>query len=152
MELSLNAPALLFPTISLLILAYTNRFLAIASLVRSLHKEYNEEHNPKILAQIKNLRLRLTLIQNMQAIGVICIFFAVLSMYLIVNNKISLAIWVFGASLVLLMVSLTILMIEIYLSTNALRIELADIEEKIAIKFFPFPRRKSSAEQEDEEI
>ena len=42
MELSINTPALLFPAITLLMLAYTNRFLALASLVRSLHDEYNQ--------------------------------------------------------------------------------------------------------------
>ena len=152
MELSINAPALLFPTISLLMLAYTNRFLAIASLVRSLHKEYNEEHNPKLLAQIKNLRLRLTLIQNMQAIGVICIFFAVLSMFFIFKNDLSWATWTFGTSLVLLMVSLSVLLVEIYMSTNALRIELEDIEGKISIRLFSFSRKKTSTEQEEDEV
>jgi hypothetical protein len=39
-QLSLTTPALLFSAISLLLLAYTNRFLAYASVVRNLHARY----------------------------------------------------------------------------------------------------------------
>ena len=136
MELTLNAPALLFPTISLLMLAYTNRFLAIASLIRNLHKQYNEEPDPKLLEQIKNLRLRLRLIQNMQALGVLCLFFCVLCMFTIYTSHIFLATIFFGIALILLMSSLVFSIVEINISTRALRIELSDIEEKIEVNLF----------------
>jgi len=136
MELTLNAPALLFPTISLLMLAYTNRFLAIASLIRNLHKQYNEEPDPKLLEQIKNLRLRLRLIQNMQALGVLCLFFCVLCMFTIYTNHIFMATIFFGIALILLMSSLVFSIVEINISTRALRIELSDIEEKIEVNLF----------------
>ncbi|MBP7675335.1 MAG: DUF2721 domain-containing protein, partial [Thermoanaerobaculia bacterium] len=67
MELSLTTPALLFPAVSLLLLAYTNRFLALATLVRSLHAHYRERADPLVLKQIDNLRYRIHLIQGMQA-------------------------------------------------------------------------------------
>ncbi|MBC8109964.1 MAG: DUF2721 domain-containing protein [Verrucomicrobia bacterium] len=150
MELSLNAPALLFPTISMLMLAYTNRFLAIASLVRNLHRQYNEAQDPRLLEQIRNLRLRLSLIQNMQATCVLCIFFSVVCMFLIFENQVTIAVWMFGLSLFLLLISLTLSLIEIYLSTIALRIELSDIEEKVRLEVFSFLRRKSVSEQQEE--
>ena len=136
MELSLNAPALLFPTISLLMLAYTNRFLAIAGLIRNLHKQYHSQPDPKILEQIKNLRLRLRLIQNMQSLGVLCLFCCVLCMFTIYTNNILAATIFFGAALILLMASLLFSVIEINISTKALRIELSDIEEKAEINLF----------------
>jgi hypothetical protein len=83
MQLTINTPALLFPAISLIMLAYTNRFLALATLVRSLKAKYEEgEKNIGLQNQIKNLRYRLKLIKNMQAFGVLsfasclfCMFF-----------------------------------------------------------------------------
>jgi hypothetical protein len=78
MELSITTPALLFPAISLLMLAYTNRFLAIANLIRNLHDKYKKDPNEKhIVAQIRNLRVRIRLIRNMQAFGVISFLFCV---------------------------------------------------------------------------
>jgi hypothetical protein len=150
MELNLNVPALLFPTISLLMLAYTNRFLAIASLVRNLHKQYNEKHDPRLIAQIRNLRLRLTLIQNTQALGVMCIFCSVLTMFFIFFNEQPWATVAFATSLLLLMVSLTLSLTEIYLSTKALRIELADIEKELGGRLFNFSRKSSTRQEEDE--
>ena len=66
MEISLTTPALLFPAISLLLLAYTNRFLALANLIRNLHAKYMSEKDLKIKAQISNLKKRVILIRNMQ--------------------------------------------------------------------------------------
>ena len=75
MELSINTPALLFPAITLLMLAYTNRFLALASLVRSLHDEYNEQKQSSLIhGQIRNLHVRIRLIRNMQALGVLSMY------------------------------------------------------------------------------
>jgi hypothetical protein len=84
MEISFNTPALLFPAISLIMLAYTNRFLALSSRVRNLHDKYqNQEQKHIIHGQIKNLRYRLKLIKNMQALGVVTFLGCILCMYLI---------------------------------------------------------------------
>lgn len=74
MQISLTTPALLFPAISLLLLAYTNRFLALASLIRNLHARYMGEKDIKIKAQISNLRKRVILIRNMQLLGISSLF------------------------------------------------------------------------------
>ena len=86
MELSINTPALLFPAITLLMLAYTNRFLAIAALVRKLHDEYVKKEDTLLKRQIKNLRHRISLIRNMQASGVLSFLLCIVCIYLIFEN------------------------------------------------------------------
>ena len=132
MELSLNTPALLFPAISLLLLAYTNRFLGIASLIRQLHKQFKEEPSELILSQISNLRLRIKLIRDMQFLGILCIFSCVISMFLIYISYTTAAEIIFGISLLLLIGSLSFSIWEIGVSIKAVTIELSDIEYEIS--------------------
>jgi Protein of unknown function (DUF2721) len=130
MELSLNVPAFIFPTISLLMLAYTNRFLAIASLIRNLHAQHLHHPSPKLVAQIKNLRYRLYLIRNMQMTGVLSLFCSVASMFFIFENLPTWGTYSFAASLILLLVSLSLSIAEIISSIKALNIQLEDIEDR----------------------
>jgi len=129
MEITLTTPALLFPAISLLLLAYTNRFLAIAALIRGLHAKYLEDQQSRFIGQIKNLRKRVYLIRNMQALGVTSLFLCVLCMFLLFYNEVKIAQALFGVSLGLLMLSLFLSMIEIFISVKALNIQLSDLEE-----------------------
>lgn len=131
MEITLTTPALLFPAISLLLLAYTNRFLALAGLVRNLKTQYVENQNPKLLGQIANLRRRIIQIRNMQACAILSFFLCVLTMWLLYNGEQLIAKYIFGFSLLLLMISLYISLREIQISVKALEIELSDIEELI---------------------
>lgn len=134
--MNLTTPALLFPAISLLLLAYTNRFLAIATLIRQLHANYNENKENTVLAtQIANLRKRLFLIRNMQAFGVLSFFFCVLSMIFLFQDMEVAGKWIFGVSLLLLLISLGISLREVQLSTNALEVELSDMEFKGGVRF-----------------
>lgn len=129
MELSINTPALLFPAITLLMLAYTNRFLALASLVRRLHDKYNkQERSALIHKQIRNLRVRISMIRNMQALGVLSFLLCVICMYLIFREYYSTANWIFAFSLLSLLISLLISLFEIFLSTRSIDLELSDME------------------------
>lgn len=128
--MQLSTPALLFSTISLLMLAYTNRFLAIAKLIRDLHDKYLDTHSEHILSQIKNLRLRLNLIRNMQLLGVLSLLLSVVCMLLLFNEDEYWAKILFGASMSMMVISLTLSVWEITISAQALKIELRDIEEK----------------------
>ena len=56
-ELTLTTPSILFSAISLIMLAYTNRFLAYASVIRSLKTEH--EQNPTPMAQLKEAGYRI---------------------------------------------------------------------------------------------
>jgi len=127
-ELTLTTPALLFPAISLLLLAYTNRFLAIAALIRQLHSQYNDHPDSRIKGQIENLRKRVILTRNMQSLGILSLFLCVLCMFLLFANEYELGKWVFGVSLLLLLASLGLSVREIQISINALSLQLSDME------------------------
>ncbi len=130
LEININTPALLFPAITLLMLAYTNRFLSLAALIRKLHDEYNRGEKEKhILLQITNIRSRLNLIRYMQSFGVLSFLCCVLCMYSIFRGWMVIAHWIFAASLICLLVSIILSLIEIQKSTRALEVELSDIEE-----------------------
>lgn len=129
MNVSLTTPALLFPAISLLLLAYTNRFLTIAGLIRNLYNLYKERPNENIKAQISNLKRRVNLIRNMQIFGILSLFLCVLSMFLIFEELKFYGSLIFGISLVLLMISLVLSIIEIQISVRALNLQLEDMEK-----------------------
>jgi hypothetical protein len=129
-EININTPALLFPAITLLMLAYTNRFLSLATLVRKLHEEYvrgNKEKN--VLYQITNIRSRLNLIRYMQSFGILSFLCCVLCMYVIFRGWMEIAHVIFAASLIFLLTSIVLSLIEINKSTKAIELELSDIEE-----------------------
>jgi len=137
LEISINTPALLFPAITLLMLAYTNRFLSLAALVRKLHEEYNRgEKEQHILRQIKNIRSRLNLIRYMQSFGIMSFLCCVLCMYAIFSGWLILASWIFAASLLCLLLSIILSLLEINKSTKALELQLSDIEELSGANIF----------------
>lgn len=129
-EIDINTPALLFPAITLLMLAYTNRFLSLAALVRKLHSEYHRgEKERNILSQIRNIRTRINLIRYMQAFGVLSFLCCVLCMYTLYRNWIVMAHWIFAGSLIFLLISIILSLLEINKSTKAIELVLSDIEE-----------------------
>ena len=130
MEITFTTPALLFPAISLLLLAYTNRFVALANLVRRLHEQYKGgQENKIIVKQIHSLRRRLRLVRYMQTLGVFSFVCCVLTMYTIYMGWMNLVKYEFAISLLSLLASLIISLVEITQSTRALELELSDIEE-----------------------
>ena len=129
-ELTLTTPALLFSAISLIMLAYTNRFLAYAAIIRNLRDQYVQHQDASIIRQIKNLKLRVTLTRYMQISGISSLLFCVLTMFLIYIDYQIIAAWAFGLGLVLLIVSLLFLIWEIQISAKALQHHLGDIEDQ----------------------
>ena len=137
MEITFNTPALLFPAISLLLLAYTNRFLALANLVRRLHDEYKRGvKGAGIIYQIQSLRRRLILVRYMQGLGVFSFVCCVITMYSIYSEWQGAAKYIFAVSLLSLLTSLIISLIEIAQSTKAIEVELSDIGELQKSNFF----------------
>ena len=130
-ELSLSTPALLFSAISLIMLAYTNRFLAYAAVIRNLHDIFLQKHDDSLIRQIKNLKRRLNLTRSMQIFGISSLLGCVLTMFLIYIDQNTLAIWVFGSALLLLIISLMLFIREINISVKALEYHLSDIEDHI---------------------
>lgn len=133
MDLTIQTPAVLFPAISLLLIAYTNKFLAIANLIRNLSSDYtkrSEAERPLLLRQIASLRRRVMLIRWMQAAGVASILCCVLTMFALYAQWQTSAKIVFALALLLMIASLVLSLIEIFLSAGALRMVLLDLQEK----------------------
>ncbi|MFQ4136462.1 DUF2721 domain-containing protein [Nodosilinea sp. PGN35] len=128
--MELTTPALLFPAISLLLLAYTNRFLVLAQLIRQLHSSERDYFQSMVQRQISNLRQRIALIRLMQALGVSSFIVCTLSMLGLFLEQQQLAEMLFGLSLLLLVASLLTSLYEIAISTRAIEAELADIDAK----------------------
>ncbi len=133
MELTLTTPALLFPTVSLVLLAYTNRFLAVATLIRKLADDYTKREDKRVADQIRNLKIRLRLIRDMQLYSILALFMSVLCMFFLFNGQEVIVKYVFGASLITLLFSLGLSMREIYISTRALSIQLSDIAKDVKL-------------------
>lgn len=130
-ELAISTPALLFSIISLLMIAFTNRFMSMASLIRDLHEKFQKNPDKKILIQIKNLRRRISMIRNMQIIAISSLLISILCMFFIFLGLDVFAKWLFVAGLVGLSISLIISAFEITISTEALDAEISDMEDEI---------------------
>jgi len=129
-QLTLITPTFLFSAISLLLLAYTNRFLSYAQLVRNLKDKYIENPTSVTAQQIRNLRKRLRLTRSMQMFGISSLFLCVVTMFMIYVGYNIVAIYVFSVALLLLIISLGICVWEINISVKALDIYLDDMEKK----------------------
>lgn len=140
-KIDLTTPAILFSTISLIHVAYTNRFVAISNLIRSLKQRYADTHDSYIIEQINNLRKRLYLIRNMQFYGIISLLTCIASISFIFFEKNYVAIIFFAIALISLLVSILLAAREIWISVQALNIELNSIEEI-----------KASLDHEDEDL
>ena len=128
MDIDITTPAVLFPALSLLLLAYTNRFLALASVIRRLHADYKVAPDPTYLSQIENLRWRIRLVRNMQFCGVLSLLFCTICMFLLFCGQIAPAEIVFSISLFVMIISLLFSLVEIQTSVRALDMHLQDIE------------------------
>lgn len=126
--ITLTTPALLFSAISLILLAYTNRFLAYSALIRSLHEKNKVDPSELLRSQIANIRKRLYLTKNMQITGVASLFLCVGTMFLIFVGQYVIAVWVFGVALIMMILSLGISIYEIQISVKALNLHLSDME------------------------
>ena len=132
--LDLTTPSLLFSAISLILLAYTNRFLSYASVVRAFKEKHQQTHDPKDIAQIANLRKRLYLTRSMQILGILSLLLCVIAMFFIYVSWQVFAAWIFGIALLLLAASLCVCIWEINISVKALEIHLEDISSKEKLK------------------
>lgn len=128
MQIDFTTPALLFSTISLLLLAYTNRFLGLASIIRKLHADHSESPNQTYVAEIKNLRRRVYLIRDMQTLGVCSLLACTVCMGTLFLGWNELGKLIFGGSLLLMACSLSLSIIEIRMSVGALDVHLKDME------------------------
>lgn len=130
MEMTITTPSLLFPAISLLLLAYTNRFVTLTNVIRQLSASEGSPSREVVRRQIVGLRKRLQIIRLMQASGVMSFVFCTLSMFALLLQFYLLGQFLFAVSLILLVVSLLFSFYEVNISTNAINIELEKFDEK----------------------
>ncbi len=133
-EFTITTPAVLFPAISLLILAYMNKFLAITTLIRKLKDKYMQDEDENLLPQLRNLRRRMIIIRNMQWLAVFALFLCILSIYFIFENQQVTSKNLFVAGMISLLSSLFLSLREIHLSVIAIGLELKDVEHHLKEK------------------
>ena len=124
MEVTIATPSLLFPAISLLLLAYTNRFVVLTNVVRQLSGIEDPGKRDFIRRQIVNLRVRIQIIRAMQTFGVLSFILCTLAMFALFLDWQMWGQYLFGISLVLLVISLVCSLYEVHISTNAINIEI----------------------------
>lgn len=129
-EISLTTPALLFPAVSLLLVAYTNRFNAISARIRAISASYRSKPSPSLMAQLRSLRKRVHVIRNMQAFGVASLFLCVVCMFTLFSGELFTGKVIFGLSLLSMLLSLVYSMWEILISVQAINLELNDLESQ----------------------
>lgn len=129
MDFSINTPALLFPAVTLLMLAYTNRFNTLAGIIRNLYKQYKADNDENLLAQISNLRYRVYLIRNMQIAGVLSLLLCMVSMFALFEGWTAGSKWSFVSALILMIISMLISLRELQVSVGALDLLLIDMEK-----------------------
>lgn len=130
MDISLTTPALLFPTISLLMLAYNNRFTTLATVIRNLHRQYQSAPDRGLLGQIENLRYRVYMIRNMQIFGVMSLLLCVVSMFALFAGWTAGGKWSFAIALILMIISMVISLRELQISVGALDLLLMELEQE----------------------
>ena len=128
MDINLTTPALLFPAISLLLLAYTNRFLALAALMRELYARYKTSPDQRIKGQLANLRYRLGIIRSMQVWGVASFVGSVVCMIVLFAGMQLVGKCIFAVSLLFLLVSLALSLREVQVSIDALTLQMHDLD------------------------
>ena len=134
MEITLTTPALLFPANCLLLLAFTNRFLALSARIRTLSAQYKTNPEEIVVNQIVSLQKRVVLIRNMQACAAASLFLCVLCMFALFGSLEILSKVIFTLSLLLMLVAIGISIKEIAVSVEALNMELSSMEQKKTIE------------------
>ncbi len=131
MTFAISTPIILFPAISLILLAYTEKFIQLARLIRNLKKQSASQTVPHLEEQIINLRRRVYLIRNMQAFGTGSFFLCIASIFLMFSELDQIAWYSFWISMVLLMIALYLSFKEVSLSSAALKLVISDIKDEI---------------------
>jgi lysylphosphatidylglycerol synthetase-like protein (DUF2156 family) len=127
MEIALTTPAVLLPASTLLLLGLSNRFLAIAGVLRELRERYRAAPDESLLHQIRNLRARCKVMRASQATGMASLGLTVMAMLLVFVGVEYIGRWVFGVALILLIISLVLALVEIMVSVDAIELEIRDL-------------------------
>ncbi len=130
----LTYAAFLFPAIPLMMLTFGNRWIAISKLIRQMHADFIDKKNrneaaKKYLTQIKILNLRLQYVKYMQLFSGLAFIFNLFSI-LVGIFDIMITPYLFSFAIILFSLALCIFIVEINLSSKALKTHLEDIEDQ----------------------
>jgi len=130
MNIDYTVTALMFPAIPLLMSVYSNRFHTLSSLIRKLHDEYVFEKHipPEWERQLKNLNGRVKLLKFTIAFASFGFLFNMLTVFALYLNRIFEARLIFGSCCLSMIISIIFFIIEIQLSTKALKYHLSDMK------------------------
>ncbi len=134
MELTFTSPALLFPAVSLILLAYTNRFHSLATLLRQLLEQYRRGPTHSLYLQLENLLVRLKLIRWMQALGILSVMLAVVCMLVLFERAQGWGTGLFVLSLLSLIASLCVSLYETHLSIGALKVQVQEVMADVELE------------------
>ena len=123
--MDITTPAILFPAISLLFVAYTNRLHSLSVLIRAMTTEGSDESKTEHTEeQLDILQKRVTYIKRMQVFGILSFIFNLITIICLYINYDYLANYIFGFGLFMLSASLFFALLETLISTKALNIHL----------------------------
>ena len=133
MNIDYTVTALMFPAIPLTISIYSNRFHTLSSLIRKLHDEYIfEKHIPSEWEkQLLNLNGRIKLLRYSIVFASFGFLFNMLTVFGLYLNRILEARIIFGSCCMAMIISIIFFIIEIQLSTKALKLHLSDMKIKL---------------------
>ena len=130
MNIDYTVTALMFPAIPLIMTVYSNRFRTLSALIRKLHDEHVFEKHipPEWERQLKNLSLRISYLKyaiGAASLGFLFNMLTVLGLYL---ESILIARLIFATCCISMIISILLFLLEIFLSTNALKLHLSDMK------------------------
>tara|TARA_Y100000590_G_scaffold113393_1_gene129297 strand:- start:78 stop:482 length:405 start_codon:yes stop_codon:yes gene_type:complete len=129
MNIDYTVAALMFPAIALIMGVYNTRFHTLSALIRKLHDEYVFEKHipPEWKKQLKNLSRRVVNLKYAIGLAAAGFLFDLLTVFTLYIDEIFIARLIFGSCCLFLIVSIVFYLVEIIVSTNALKLHLSDM-------------------------
>ena len=133
MNVDFTVTALMFPTIPLLMSVYANRFHTLSALIRKIHDEYVWEKHipPEWEKQLINLNRRVKLLKYTITVTSFGFLFNMLTVFALYLNRMFEARIIFGSCCLAMIISIIFFIIEIQISTKALKLHLSDVQINI---------------------
>ena len=133
MNIDYTVTALMFPAIPLLMSVYANRFHTLSSLIRKIHDEYVWEKHipPEWEKQLINLNRRVKLLKYTITVASFGFLFNMLTVFTLYLDRMFEARIIFGSCCLAMIISIIFFIIEIQISTKALKLHLSDVQINI---------------------
>ena len=130
MNIDYTVTALMFPAIPLLMGVYSNRFHTLSRLIRELHDEHvYEKHIPaEWKKQFINLSRRISILRWTIMFAAFGFLFNMLTVFALYLNELFLARVIFGSCCLSMIISIIFFIVEIQVSTNALKLHMSDMD------------------------